>query len=1697
MFISRENEKGAANLLLSWQFLAAKAFAFAIIAIFLTRPTGSLEGRVAFEQSGFHLYAYGLENRQVSAVATGPREGPCDERGVWVNQDGTFRIDQLPVGEYSLRIRAPGFNTEYLNDIYVDDGKITTIPGPIRMSVLTPSVSIASNVRVYTTKEKPHLWANLTSAKHVDIKVYKKDLRTLRQSPDLLQGGFYVGRNLNLEHSYSESDTASNPFGEEKPSYMFSRDVELDLDDYAREDIEFSKPLPPGDYIAVADAQSSDGTAHKVAAMSFLVTDLGLIVKRAPDMILVRAIDLNTLKPVSKASITIETDYHDSSSTLFSRAQTDKHGFAKIALTDAERATGSHNLRVFGAMGPFRAYHGLHYWQSRERLYRTYMYTDRPVYRLGQTVYFRGIVRSLKPDRLQNPGKGMGLSISVEDPDSNSIGSMNLVTSAHGTFHGMVKIPETDKTGDYEIKVTFPDGSDQYQSFEVAQYRKPEFQVEVTPLAPRIVAGTKGQARIKASYYFGSPVANAKVKYSLYASPEWGTRLSLMPRPEYYKFFDDWEDYDGAWYGAYAGGGDYLSEGYVQTDGNGEALVTFDTQPIEHNTEQPSDSDYPDKSYRIEAEVTDLTRMTVSSSASVLVTPADFELFVDPDCSVMKVGESFNVGAQAIDYNGKPVANQQVVLKLVRYNKRNEHSEYQGIEGLLRNLFHRAQSEYRAVDVKGRITVSTDKEGKARATFSCGDQWPSDTFYVIAESRDKTDHLACGRASIWISNHRYPYMVASESEAQQQAFSVKLDKHIYKPGDVAKVMVTAPLTGKEGVEAIVAVEGTRIYSYKLVSLTSTAQLIEIPIKQSYIPNAYVTVTLVAHKHQYYNDSQMIKVSPEQHFLNLTVTTDKPKYKPGEKAKYTIKATHIDGTPAPNTELSLGVVDESIYAIRPENAEDIQKFFYSRRRNEVETSCSFPEEYSGGPDKTEPRVRKDFRDTAAWLPELKTDKNGVAIASIDLPDNLTTWRATVRGVDLETDVGSAVQRITVTQDLIVRLGLPRFFTQGDEGLITAVVHNYTDKPQSVKLILTPSPEFATTVPLIQTLTVQPDRADRFNWPITVLRAGTGVVRVKAVGQTAGDAVQQSLPIRPLGIPAFSVKSGLVTGDDTRIQLPVGLSADVAPGTAKYRLSLASSSIGPVLGNFNTLIDYPYGCTEQTMSRMVPSIVAYKLHNELGVTLDDDDRKKFNDVYAMAISKLETYRHADGGWGWWRDDDSNPYLTCLVVEGLELLNSCHVYADTHDEWIKGGVQWLKTAMTNLQKEMSRPDLVKDRWLLAEYRTDMTRMLYTIGLLEKLPPVETQWILKQYQQLPPEGLAYLTLALRSKGDVDNANRVYQRLIGLANVTEQYMDWDHTRAMLKRLNVAGVSDYSYRFTGVETTALALRAVLAMEPENSHRIEAIKQWLLLQHDESGWENTKTTAEVFLVLLQEELQARKKWPTNFTTEASLEQQLLANYTFSPDNSYQPEQMLDIPLARTPKTLTLTKKGTGRLYYTGLLTCFRTLKPGDQIADKGMPHGLRLSRKFFRVVPSAMKSDGSIHFRTESLNDGRVKAGETILMKVYVDAPVSVPYVMLEAPLPSGAEVVDSNDEEAYAGEESGEESSYEGDWGYRWWTHQDVLDDRIVFFGTTLPAGKSEFHTLLRMEIPGKLNVDPVSIEGMYTKKVRAYSSLDSLKVRE
>lgn len=1671
------------NLLVSWEFLLVKLVLFATLFVAFDKPCGSVIGKIALEQKGYDLYSYNIGAQKVYALAVGPRGKSTDERGVWIQKDGSFLLPNLPVGEYTIKLRAPGFASQYINGVFVDEGKVTKMKSPITMELLDPSVTIAASTRVYTTKEKPKLWINAYGGTLATVDVYKTDfLKFLNQCS---KASIDVNSNLDL---YKPSDSKDLNF-KESPVATMSRKLELDPSDWSYADFQLDKPLPPGDYVAKVKLKTQQSDKSSWDLLWFSVTDLGLIVKQAPDKTVVRAIDLNTLRPRANVNLSV-IDRRVNASAL-KQAVTDTNGFATMVTGKNLPANLTGSVLIAGRQGEDHAYSDASWWQGRAGQYRTYFYTERPIYRLGQTVSFKGIARKFDENGFHNPKGGLPVTLIIEDPDNQKLAEQHLRTNEHGTFNGAFTVPADGHTGAYQVTAKYPDDTQTYSSFEVAQYRKPEYQVAVTPTTPRVIAGSTLKARVKATYFFGAPVASAKVKYSVYAGNDWQARENLLPRPEYYSFFDDWgDDAD------YSYASDFICEGYAQTDDAGEAVIEFKTKELKPPTDGPYSNDYQDKRYKIEAEVTDISRISVVGSGSASVVAGDFALFVNPKTYVAKSGEAINVDINAINYDGSPAANKEVNLRLMRW------------------VWDQAKSTYRGVDLTDQTSATTNDKGTASVSLSTKDSFPTETYYITAESKDSKGHTIYDNESIWIASANYPYTLSTE-EARVEPLSLKLDKSVYKPGDIARLMISTPTTGKEGAEAIFSIEGKRLYSYKVVPLTATATLVEFPITSEYAPNAFVACTLVDKKHQFYNQSQILKVSPEDNFLNLNITTNKPKYKPGESVTYTVKATDAKGKPAANTEVSLGVVDESIYSIRPEAAEDIRKFFYRMQENWVNTACSFPHSYSGGPDKSEPRMRKDFRDTAAWLPDLVTNKDGIAIATIKLPDNLTTWRATARAIGMETNVGDTINKIISTQDLIVRLALPRFFTEGDDAFITAIVHNYTDKTENIDLQLSASKQYKLGRPATQTLTIKPDKAERFSWSVTVAQPGDSLVSIVARGKTSGDAMELHLPVRSLGISSFLCQSKIITEENKTVSLPLSPNNPAAQNI-QWKLSLAASSIGPVLGNFDTLIDYPYGCTEQTMSRLVPSIVAMKLNKDLGQAITSSDKERFRRVYEKSMQKLAEHRHADGAWGWWQYDDSDPSMTSYVLEGLMLLKEVGYKVD--DTWISEGKTWLSKNAKELFKQLSDPKQVDVYGTTRSRRIDLARMLLVLSRNgEKTPNNVRNWFTKNIETMQPEELTYLTLAI-VQSDKSNkaAQSFYDRLISLANSNGDMLDWDHTRALLNKIKIkANEDDYTYQFTGVETTAAALETVLVMDGQNSARIESIKKWLLLQHDKDGWENTKTTAKVFLVLLDEELRARKSGiaaNTNYTVSVNSSQtptlseliplhELLA---FTNDNHYDADSTLTkiIPSATrsSSNNIELKKQGPGRLYLTNMITYTRKLHPGELVNEKSLPGNLSIKRSFYRLKPTAIASDGTTHFNLEPIANNTVRAGETVLMKVSVNSPVALPYIILDAALPSGAEVL-SDDPRADlingSGNDSGNSGAVETDWGTWWWSHQDVLDDKIVFFAKTMPAGKCEFQTLVRMELPGKFQINPLSLQGMYTDRVRALSTLDSLTVKE
>jgi len=360
-------------------------------------------------------------------------------------------------------------------------------------------------------------------------------------------------------------------------------------------------------------------------------------------------------------------------------------------------------------------------------------------------------------------------------------------------------------------------------------------------------------------------------------------------------------------------------------------------------------------------------------------------------------------------------------------------------------------------------------------------------------------------------------------------------------------------------------------------------------------------------------------------------------------------TGSDGKPAPRAEFSLGVVDEAIYAIRRDATVDPLTFFFGRDYNAVFTTDSLTYYFNGEAGKrrmrlaelrppsrlaqlkperlVQPKVRKAFPDTSFWATDLVTDSAGHARAKVEFPDSLTTWRATARGATSDTKVGNATLKTIVRKNLILRLAVPRFFVQGDEMVISALVHNYLANAKTARVSLEVS-----GLEILEGATKEvqvPSRGEaKVDWRVRAKQVRSATVTGKALTDEESDALELTLPVDVPGVKLSTARGGSLNGGlSTAYDLT--FPEKVEPGSRSLAIRVSPSIAGSLFGALEYLTSFPYGCVEQTMSSFLPNIIVTQAVRDLGLKATYDEASLQQKVRA-GLDRLAAFQHEDGGW-----------------------------------------------------------------------------------------------------------------------------------------------------------------------------------------------------------------------------------------------------------------------------------------------------------------------------------------------------------------------------------------------------------------------------------------------------------------------------------
>ncbi|MCM2277204.1 MAG: alpha-2-macroglobulin family protein [Oligoflexia bacterium] len=467
--------------------------------------------------------------------------------------------------------------------------------------------------------------------------------------------------------------------------------------------------------------------------------------------------------------------------------------------------------------------------------------------------------------------------------------------------------------------------------------------------------------------------------------------------------------------------------------------------------------------------------------------------------------------------------------------------------------------------------------------------------------------------------------------------SILLDKNEYEPGDTASALITF---SEDIGEALVTFERDKVEKYSLVSdsgdwiklkkVSAREFKGDIPIKESFNPNITLSVAYVTNGH-YFFENKGIKVSTPK--VLVTFKPDKETYQPGEKVNVSVETT-FRGKPVDAT-LSVGVVDEMIYVLQPEIAPDIADFFFHPRRNQVRTSSSLSfhsydaavsatgatpsatTQYGERSLKLRERPRREEKDTAFWEPTLKTDASGKASFSFVMPDSLTRWRITGRALASNGFVGQRRDTIVSQKDVYLKWTGPTSFRKGDQAQVSVAVFNLTDRDESVAFEAT-----GVGAPNNQMLTLHPG-SNYLSLPLKAERDGDVSLVVMDGGRTL-DQLAVKLAVSPLE---------WVTTQTLKVS-PSSL--DVPPGAFNLRLNSALGANESFFRAVDYLVDYPYGCVEQTSSRLLPLALVFPSIQQMGTS--EVVREKLQNRLIYERLRLVKMAGPEASFSWWGDQTS---------------------------------------------------------------------------------------------------------------------------------------------------------------------------------------------------------------------------------------------------------------------------------------------------------------------------------------------------------------------------------------------------------------------------------------------------------------------------
>ncbi|MDQ1344256.1 MAG: alpha-2-macroglobulin [Patescibacteria group bacterium] len=1334
-----------------------------------------------------------------------------------------------------------------------------------------------------------------------------------------------------------------------------------------------------------------------------------------------------------------------------------------------------------------------------------YVYGDRPIYRVGDTVHFKGLLRRFNPD-----GYGVSPMKDVKARILNQEGELlkefDLKTDKNSNFASSFELPKGMKTGRYDFEISalakglsdpiyvYNDGH-----FFVEQYVKPVFRVTAGETDRNALPKEKVSVPFSAEYYFGGALAMAGYSVSVM------TENYFFDPKDYssYRFGTASSNYDCVYWGFCDHSDQFIENLEGKLDGNGRAVLSYAMPEI--------GAEDSEKLYNFNIETTDPdTGKTVNQTVTKVLHRTDANVGIRSPYWVNK-NDPIRIDGVVLDHDAKPLSGKSVKVEFVR--REWKEAKKLGIDGNYYSENEMVETPEKSVD------VTTDSEGKYAAEHLSGS---GGEFEIRATYVGKNGIPTVSSEYAYVATDAYVAWAGTNNSITQMT----AEKTVMKPGEKAVFTLKSPVNS--GKVFITVEKDDAILDTFVRDIASHAEKIEIPLDARHIPNVYVKAFLVGKNPNsplptYKRALSVVKVLPDEKRLTVTVTADRDRKAPGEPLTVAVFVKDALGNPVANANGSLSVVDESVLALLGNPKKNPFAFFYEMKRYlGVQTYLSLSnlveklevksadlangakggagEDRKGGDTK---KKRGTFKDTAFWKTDFTTDKNGkFSVTTDNLPDNLTTWVIeAVVSTPVDNRIGVGQASVTTAKEIMVNDNLPRIFRSRDSVTLAPVVFNRTGADAAFDVTVSGT-GFSVDKPT-KKVSIRNGESKAVEFRIEAKDVPTGAdrlmtdVRIEARAGNKSDLVEKFVPIfrSETWETVATVGSTKDASYDERLNL-----AGIDPARSELIVRYGASLFANATDGLANLLTYPYGCVEQKTSAVLPHVLLKKLSDSLGTDFDIDKRtvpyydgygrqeKTVRQAITDYVASLASFKRADGGFGYWPDASRSDFaMTSYVVRTLgeikamkiamepSLLADASAYLKR--EFYANKRPYCSISATSPQS-CAYPDSVRLDTISAvlSAKSDDYEAYKMWKLLDasKFAPADKVSALSAIARLKKVP----TLA---KADVDSLNKA--SVVLMDSVLKNSLVYDSRGAYIASEN--GESR-------VRISAAFVEAVVNLgkdSDEISGILDNVTRFLsrAKKSDGSYGSTLDTSATVSAFAARARSDAASI--TNLVVRANVNGlSALETGIAKADVTKTFEKRL--PLAGMPADLTVNflKTGNGKIYYDLSLTY---PVPAERIdaRDEGMfVTTMYYDENEYRRVKALKDAEwadylnGKIRYEAlkfpktvyEYLTEiSKYRVGQLVHVRYRVIVADDRDRVAFESFVPSGAEIVNTR--------LSTETKTVEKD---TFFDREEFLDDRYFGYAETLPAGDYEGSYVFRATHAGEYSVPPTKAFEFYTPEV-------------